>query len=93
MVTAVQDHIGGLNFGYRVALRDKKVLRWDRPATFPHLSRWRVAGTDSFSPGVAARRSGDVHEREGRFHRPAHDHCHVPQRAGAFARTPTLALC
>lgn len=24
MVTGIQDHIGGLNFGYRVALRDKK---------------------------------------------------------------------
>jgi thioredoxin reductase (NADPH) len=25
MVTAVQDHIGSLNWGYRVQLRDKKV--------------------------------------------------------------------
>jgi thioredoxin reductase (NADPH) len=27
MVTAIQDHIVSLNWGYRVSLRDKKVMR------------------------------------------------------------------
>ncbi len=34
MVQAVQDHIGSLNWGYRVALRDKGVKYLNEYATF-----------------------------------------------------------
>ena len=45
MVEAVQNHIGGLNWGYRVALRDKQVTYLNAYALFVDKNTVKVCVT------------------------------------------------